>query len=211
MIAGIVLAAGTASRMGPQKLLLPVGGQSLIRLSLERLLASSLDDVVVVLGREAEAVGAALAGLRVRTVVNPAFAEGLSTSLRAGLDALDPAVEAAVVALGDQPLPDPAVVERLVAAYRGSGRPIVVPTYRGARGHPVLFAAEVFAELRAVRGDQGAREVIARDPDRVAVVPLDLPAPRDVDTWEDYRELLTEAARAQERSGAGGRPRPGVQ
>lgn len=190
MIAGIVLAAGAASRMGPQKLLLPVGGQSLIRLSLERILAAPLDDVVVVLGREAEAVQTALAGLPIRTVVNPDFAAGLSTSLRAGLDAQDAGVEAVIVALGDQPIPDPRVIARLIDAYRSSGKPIVVPAYRGERGHPVLFAASVFPELRRVVGDQGAREVIARDPERVAVVPVDLPQPLDVDTWEDYQTFL---------------------
>ena len=203
MIAGVVLAAGAASRMGPQKLLLPVGGQSLIRLSLERLLAAPLDEVVVVLGREAEAVGGALAGLPVRTVVNPAFAEGLSTSLRAGFDALGPGVEAAVVALGDQPLPDPGVIAGLIAAHRASGKPIVVPAYRGEWGHPVLFAASVFPELRRVSGDQGAREVIARDPARVAVVPVDLPSPRDVDTWEDYQALLEQVRGGSPGGGTG--------
>lgn len=203
MIAGIVLAAGAASRMGPQKLLLPVGGRSLIRLSLERILPAALDEVIVVLGREAEAVGAALAGLPIRTVVNPDFAGGLSTSLRTGLAALGPAVEAAVVALGDQPLPHSEVVARLVAVYRESGKPIVVPAYRGERGHPVLFAAPVFAELLAVTGDLGGREVIARDPDRVSVVPFDLPPPRDVDTWEDYQALLGQPAGSHGRSREG--------
>src|SRR5439155_2780177 len=103
MIAALVLAAGTSSRMGRQKLLLPMeGGRPLIRLSVERVVAAGLDDVVVVLGRDAEAVAAALAGLPARTVVNPDYAEGQSTSLRAGLAALGPATEAVVVALGDQ-------------------------------------------------------------------------------------------------------------
>lgn len=203
MIAGIVLAAGAASRMGPQKLLLPVGDRSLIRLSLERILSAALDEVIVVLGREAEAVGAALAGLPVRTVVNPDFAGGFSTSLRTGLAALGPAVAAAVIALGDQPLAHPEVVTRLVAAHRESGKPIVVPAYRGERGHPVLFAAPVFAELLAVTGDLGGREVIARDPDRVSVVPFDLPPPRDVDTWEDYQALLGQPRPAEERPATG--------
>lgn len=203
MIAGIVLAAGTASRMGPQKLLLPVGGQSLIRLSLEQILAAPLDDVVVVLGREAEAVGATLAGLPIRTVVNPDFAAGLSTSLRAGIEAQPAGIEAVIVALGDQPIPDPSVVGRLIAAHRASGKPIAVPSYRGERGHPVLFAASVFPELRRVVGDQGAREVIARDPERVAVVPVDLPRPLDVDTWEDYRALLDQVRGGMKDGGQG--------
>lgn len=190
MIAGVVLAAGLSSRLGRQKLLLPLEkGGALIRLSVERVLAAGLDDVVVVLGRDAEAVGAALAGLAVRTVVNPRYADGQSTSLRAGLDALPPEAEAAVIALGDQPLPEPGLIDRLVAAFRESGRPIVVPRYRDGRGNPVLFAASVFDELRAVTGDQGGRAVVARDASRVAEVAVDAPMPPDVDTWADYEAL----------------------
>lgn len=194
MIAAVVLAAGMSSRMGGQKLLLPVEeGRPLIRLSVERVLAAGLDDVVVVLGREAEAVTAALAGLPVRMVLNPRYAEGQSTSLRAGLDALPPEAEAAVIALGDQPLPDPALIRRLVAAFHASGRPIVVPRYRDGRGNPVLFAASLFDELRAVGGDQGGRAVIARAAARVAEVAVDAPMPPDVDTWTDYEALRRDA------------------
>ena len=161
----------------------------LVRLSVERVLAAGLEDVVVVLGQDAEAVCRALAGLPARMVVNPRHAEGQSTSLQAGLRALAPGTEAVVVALGDQPLPDPGLVGRLVAAFRESGRPIVVPRYRDGRGHPVLFAAVVFPELHAVTGDQGGRAVIACDEGRVTEVPVDAPVPPDVDTWDDYRAL----------------------
>jgi molybdenum cofactor cytidylyltransferase len=123
----------------------------------------------------------------VRTVVNSRYAEGQSTSLRAGLDALRPGTVAAVVALGDQPLPDPDVIRRLVAAFRATGRPIAAPVYRDGRGNPVLFAASLFGELGAVTGDRGGREVVARDPARVAEVSVDAPMPADIDTPEDYR------------------------
>jgi molybdenum cofactor cytidylyltransferase len=192
MIAAIVLAAGASTRMGRQKLTLPMrDGRPLARVSVEQVLAAGLDDVIVVLGREAEAVALSLQGLRVRTVVNPHYAEGQSTSLRAGLDALHPTTTAAVIALGDQPLPDPGVIGRLVAAFRTTRQSIVVPVYRDGRGNPVLFAATLFAELRAVTGDRGGREVIARDPGRVAEVALDAAMPADIDTPEDY-----DAARA---------------
>jgi len=176
--------------MGRQKLLLPVeGGQALIRLSVERVLAAGLDDIVVVLGRDAEAVGAALEGLPMRTVVNPRYAEGQSTSLRAGIDALPSATEAVVIALGDQPLPDPSLIGHLTAAFHQGTTPIVVPRYRDGRGHPVLFAASLFDELRAVTGDQGGRAVIAQDPARVAEVAVDASMPSDIDTWNDYQAL----------------------
>jgi molybdenum cofactor cytidylyltransferase len=119
-------------------------------------------------------------------VVNLRYTEGQSTSLRAGLDALRPGTDAAVIALGDQPLPDPAVIRRLVAAFRSGGRPVTVPIYRNGRGNPVLFSAALFDELRAVTGDRGGREVIARDSSRVGEVSIDLPMPPDIDTPEDY-------------------------
>jgi molybdenum cofactor cytidylyltransferase len=176
--------------MGRQKLTLPMpDGRPLIRVAVEQVLAAGLDDTVVVLGEDAEAVGATLSGLPVRTVVNPHYAEGQSTSLRAGLDALRAGTAAAVVALGDQPLPDPDVIRRLVTAFRATGRPIAVPVYRNGRGNPVLFAAALFEELRAVRGDRGGRGVIARDPARIAEVPVDAPMPADVDTPADYEAV----------------------
>ena len=187
MIAVIVLAAGASTRMGRQKLTLPLpDGRPLVRAAVELVLAADLDDVVVVLGREAEAVASALRGLPIRTVVNPRYAEGQSTSLRAGLDALAQDTEAAVVALGDQPLPDPRLLRQLVEAFRASGRPIVAPLYRDGRGNPVLFASSVFDELRRVEGDRGGRPVVARDLERVAEVPVDAPMPADIDTPEDY-------------------------
>ena len=191
MIAAIVLAAGASTRMGRQKLTLPMrDGRPLVRVAVEQVLAAGLDDVVVVTGRDAEAVAAALTGLPVRIATNPRYADGQATSLRVGLDALRSGTTAVVIALGDQPLPEPDVIRRLVASFRASGRPIAVPVYRGARGNPVLFAATLLGELRAVTGDQGGRTVVARDPARVAEVPIDLPTPVDIDSPEDYERAL---------------------
>ncbi len=198
MIAAIVLAAGSSTRMGRQKLTLPMpDGRALVRLAVEQVLAAGLDETVVVVGADADAVSAALIGLPIRTVVNPRYAEGQSTSLRTGLDALPPETEAVVIALGDQPLPDPGVIRRLATAFQETGRPIAVPVYRDGRGNPVLFGAALFDELRRVTGDQGGRGVITNDPDRVAEVRVDAPLPADVDTPEDY-----EATRRASRPGA---------
>lgn len=186
MIVAIVLAAGASTRMGRQKLTLPLGdGRPLVRVAVERVLEAGLDDVVVVTGRDSEAVGSALRSLAVRMTHNPRYAEGQSTSLRVGLDALAPGTEAVVVALGDQPA-DPRVIRRLVATFQATHRPIAVPVYRDGRGNPVLFAAELFGELRGVTGDRGGRDVIARDSARVAEVAVAAPMPADIDTPEDY-------------------------
>ena len=182
MIIGLVLAAGASRRFGSQKLLAPSGGIPLARRSVEALLASALDEIVVVLGADADAVGASLAGLRVRAVTNPDYADGMSTSLRVGVDALPPQARAAVVALADQPAVGATLVDALIDRYRSTGGPIVAPLYRGGvRGNPVLFERSVFPELRAITGDEGGRSVIARDPGRVVLAEVDVEMPGDVD------------------------------
>jgi len=189
VIAGIVLAAGSARRFGSQKLLATLDGVPLARRSVEALLAGPLDEVVVVVGSDAAAVAASLAGLPVLVVTNPAYGEGMSTSLRAGLEALGPDCEAALVALADQPGVDASIVHRLVDRYRAARAPIVAPLYRGGvRGTPILFDRSLFAELRAVTGDEGCRSVVARDPSRVALVEMDIEMPRDVDRPEDLTD-----------------------
>jgi molybdenum cofactor cytidylyltransferase len=186
VIAGILLAAGTSQRFGSQKLLAPVDGRPLVRLTVERLLATALDDIVIVLGSDATAVGAALSGLDVRTVTNAHYAAGMSTSLRAGLAALPQNADAALVALADQPGVGAPIVDRLLARYRASRIAIVAPVYRGGvRGNPVLFDRALFDELRAVTGDEGGRSVVARDPSRVAPVEFDIEMPQDVDVPAD--------------------------
>ncbi len=191
MIAGIVLAAGASSRFGEQKLLMPLDGKPIVRRTVEMTLASQVEHTVVVLGQEAELMRQALAELPVQCLVNPSYREGMSTSLRAGIGALPAATEAALIVLGDQPGVAPAILDGLIAAYRQSRKPIVVPIYEGGtRGNPVLFDASIFPELLEVTGDQGAREVIARDAGRVAPVTFPVPMPPDVDSRADYEALL---------------------
>jgi len=188
-VTAVVLAAGAASRFGGQKLLAPLSGRPVIRRTVENVLAASLTDILVVLGADAEAVRAALDGLPVRFVLNPDYRDGMSTSLRRGIEALDPAARAALIVLGDQPAVAPEVMRRVVAAQRETGKPIAAPVYGGVQGNPVVFAREVFAELEALRGDRGGREVVRRDPARVALVQVAAGMPRDVDTPEDLEAL----------------------
>lgn len=188
MIAAVVLAAGLARRMGRPKLLLPLGGRPLLRHAVEGV-RPHVDDVVVVTGPDSPAVALALAGLDVRFAVNPRPEAGQGASIAAGVSALRPATRAVLIVLGDQPRVPREVVPALIEAWRRTGRPVVTPVYRGVAAPPVLFAAEVFGELRALTGDAGARSVVEARPERVERVAVDAPAPADVDTPEDYARL----------------------
>lgn len=192
MIAGIVLAAGRSSRLGRNKQLLPLHGQPLLRHTLRRVLASRLDAVILVVGHEADAVREAARGLPVTVVSNPDYAEGQSTSVRAGLAALPPNTEAAVFILGDQPGTDGEVIDALIDAWRESGAPVVAPRFTDRTGNPVLFDRRVFPEFDALTGDTGAKPVVAahRRAGDLLLVPIEQPAPRDVDTDEDFNALL---------------------
>lgn len=189
MIAAILLAAGRATRFGSQKLLAPLDGEPLVRSVARRLLDAPLDEVLVVVGSEGAEVRAALEGLPLRIVENPAFADGMSSSLHAGVRALAPGTDAALVVLGDQPGVTPSLVGALVTEWRRSGLPIVAPLYVRERGTPVLFAAAIFPELLGVEGDDGTRSVVERDAGRVALVRFGRDTPADVDTAEDLARL----------------------
>ena len=194
-VAAVVLAAGASSRFGAQKLLASLGGAPVVRLAVERVLAAEVDSVTVVLGREADAVRAALDGLPLRFAVNARWAAGMSTSLRAGVSAAAADGPGAIlVALGDQPAVPREVFGRLLSVWRERRPPIVAPVYEGVRGNPVLFDAAVFGELLAVTGDEGARAVIAADAGRVALVELPFPMPADIDTVVDLERMASRAA-----------------
>lgn len=190
-VSGIILAAGASSRMGQPKQLLPLSGEPLLSHAIRAALASKLAEVVVVLGYQAEAITAAIGPLGHKTVVNTSYAEGQSTSVRAGLAAIDSASDAVLFLLGDQPEVSVAVVDGLIEAFAGHVSAIVVPQYGDTRGHPVLFGRELFAELDAVSGDMGAREVMARHRDSLVLVSFpETPAPPDVDTPAAYEALI---------------------
>lgn len=195
MIAGVVLAAGLSRRMGRPKLLLDWGGKPVIRLVVEQVRAAGVDELLVVVGHEGAAIRGALSGLALRFVQNPDPEAGQGSSITCAVSTLAPLTEAILVALGDQPTLPPEVMPRLLETYGRTGKAIVAPVYRGVQGNPVVFASTVFAELRALTGDRGARGVVERDPARVAFVPFDLPMPPDLDTPEQYEGLRPPGAR----------------
>jgi molybdenum cofactor cytidylyltransferase len=171
-LAAVVLAAGRSTRMGgPNKLLEEIGGVSVVRRTAEAVIAAGYAPVVVVTGHMREGVEAALAGVPVRFVHNPRFGEGLSTSLAAGIAAVPPEADGALVALGDMPAAPAELLRRLAAAFDpDAGRAVVVPVRDGRRGNPVVWARRFFAALQALEGDAGAKSLIGENAEVVAEV-----------------------------------------
>jgi len=171
-VAALVLAGGQSRRMGgPNKLLAEIAGKPLVRRVVEQALASRAKPVIVVTGHQREKVEAALAGLPVMFSHNPDFADGLSTSLKAGMAALPEDADAAVVCLGDMPQVDAALIDRLSDAFDPErGALIVAPTFGGKRGNPVVWARRFFPELAALQGDVGARHLIGAHADALVEV-----------------------------------------
>lgn len=195
-VTALVLAAGRSSRMGPtNKLLAEVNGAPLVARAVDAALASQAATVIVVTGHQGESVARALADRPVTFVHNPAFAEGLSSSLRAGLAAVPSESDAVVVCLGDMPRVASAVIDRLIAAYSPlEGRAICIPTTHGKQGNPVLWDRAFFTEMAALSGDAGAKRLIGQHADRLCEVPVDdAGILYDVDT-PDLLARFTEAA-----------------
>ncbi len=197
-IAAVVLGAGRSSRMGgPNKLLAEIKGKPLVRIVTEAALASRARPVIVVTGHQRDKVEAALAGLPVKFVHNPLFADGLGTSLKAGIAALPAEADGAIVCLGDMPQVDAVLIDRLIGAFDPNhGALVVVPTIDGKRGNPVVWSRRFFPDLMTVEGDVGARYLIGRYTEAVAEVPLTgTAALTDVDTPEALEAVRAELER----------------
>ncbi|HEY2374675.1 MAG TPA: nucleotidyltransferase family protein [Gemmatimonadaceae bacterium] len=207
MIATVLLAAGSARRFdGTQKLLATVRSGdaevALVRHSIAGLLGAGLREIVVVIGRDAEAVRQSLDGVEVRFALNPDYAAGMSTSLRKGVVEafrLWPNADGVLVALGDQPLTGTGIIEALLSNALDDDahvrHAIVAPRFRGEVGNPVLFARGLVPELLEVSGDRGGRAVLERDESRVCYVDFDRAMPADVDTVSDLA-VLTNISRS---------------
>ncbi|HEY0944011.1 MAG TPA: nucleotidyltransferase family protein [Opitutaceae bacterium] len=192
----VLLAAGGSLRMGRPKQLLPLEGRPLLVRAAEAALASPAWPVVVVLGAQADAIRPALARLPVLIAENPAWAEGMASSLRAGLgvlDAFSTHIDAAIFALCDQPAFSADTIRRLIAAQQATGRSMVAARYGGHLGAPALFLRSHFHALTTLTGDQGARQLlVTAAPDAVAAVDLpelavDLDTPADWAAWNADR------------------------
>lgn len=198
-IAGVILAAGQSRRMGPiNKLLAEIDGKPMVMHAIEAVSAVTDSTVIVVTGHEENAVQAALQGTNVRFVYNPEYARGLSTSLKAGIEAIEGDYDGALVCLGDMPGIGPAHLERLIAAFApDKEQEICVPTFNGKRGNPVLWHKNFFPAIKALSGDVGARHLIGENPNQVIEVPMDDDAIlTDLDTPEVLADYIAKREQA---------------
>jgi molybdenum cofactor cytidylyltransferase len=189
-VGAVILAAGEAKRFGSQKLLAQFDGRALVEHVIAAANESSLTDVVVVVGADADQVTHVAMG-RARIVLNPDYATGQSSSLQAGLRALADDIDAAVVLLGDVPGVTSALIEALIAKHRETGAPAVASRWNAAMSPPVLLHRDLFGAAAALRGDVGMRDVLAgRDDVAVVEVTGDLGVLGDVDTPEDQARII---------------------
>jgi molybdenum cofactor cytidylyltransferase len=190
-VTGIILAAGTSTRMGRTKQLLPFRGQTILECVVDNALASDLHQVVVVLGHDSEALERLLTNRDITVIHNHHYEKGQSSSLKVGLRILTEEVDAALFLLGDQPLITPEIINLLLAAYKSSPCPIVLPVFKGRRGNPALFSRETFPRLATLKENCGARTLFEEYAERILKVPVSDPAIHfDIDTEENYRQLL---------------------
>ena len=195
-VAAIVLAAGRGTRFGESpKLLAELAGKPLVRHAVDAALGGGLAPVLVIVGHREAEIRTALAGSEVIFVLNAAYADGLSTSLKAGFAALPPSADAAIVLLGDMPRVPPELVRNLAQAWQDAGRPdAVVPTWEGRRGNPVLLSRSLAPELERLSGDVGAGPLLRGRADVFEVPVTDEAVTLDVDTPATLDRLSGQAS-----------------
>lgn len=209
--AALILAAGRSSRMGEgrYKLLLPLGDRPVLAHVIQAALDSQARPIILVTGHQSTQIQSQLAQYlpHIMLVENPDYQQGMSTSLRVGVQALTSlntsptstySIDSVIVLTGDQPLITPAIIDSLIKQRQTTGKRIVASFYEGKRRNPVLFAADLFPELLHVTGDEGGRSVIEQHRQEIAKVEHDdIPASYDVDTWEAYQQVVAAWERRQ--------------
>jgi molybdenum cofactor cytidylyltransferase len=186
VISAIVLAAGKSERMGSPKALLPISGRTFLENILDSISRTSIEATVVVVGHHRKEIEAAI---KLKSVVfNKDYEKGMITSFQAGIRALSCDTSGAFLFLVDHPLVEPATVEAMIANLAPNR--IILPTFEGRRGHPVLFSSEVLEEILDLPSSEGANIVVRKNPDRIVEVPVSAPGILvDIDTPEQFEKL----------------------
>ena len=213
----VILAAGRSSRMGEAKQLLRLGEHTVLGQVLENVRGSGVKDIVLVLGHEAEKIRERISTENLNVVINESYQQGMGTSLGAGLAALPPGVDAALIILADQPFIRPKTLGLIMDQYKRSSAQIVIPTYKGFRGNPVLLDRSVFSEVMALTGDIGCRAIfgnhlegIVKQPVEDIGILLDLDDKEDFELMRDFRTGSVSEKVLIETANRGGREIPGT-
>ncbi len=203
-VAAVVLAAGMSRRMGTPKQLLRMGDETILQRTLRNVRDSNVGEIILVLGHAADDVRKTIAKEGVVVVVNSDYQQGMGTSLRTGLAAVD--AEAALIVLADQPWISPDTFNRLIECHQERKPQIIVPIFRGFRGNPVLLDRSVFAEVKALRGDVGCRAIFGDHTEGIVKLPVDDPGILlDIDSRDDLESMSGAAERdASEKSSESG-------
>jgi len=190
-VSAILLAAGESKRMGKPKLLLPLGGGTVLGQTVDNLLSSNADEVIVVLGANTQEMKKAITGKPVKVVFNPDYRQGMSTSLITGLKQVSTRAQRVMVALCDQPFIEKKTYNKLVNESLNSDKGITVPLYKTKRGNPIIFAIGYKEELMQLKGDIGGREILRKHPDDILEVAVDSGSIYiNLNTMGDYRSIL---------------------
>jgi molybdenum cofactor cytidylyltransferase len=186
-VSAILLGAGESKRMGQDKLSLPWGKKTVLEQCLRNLLRSDVEELIVVLSPRSGRMGNEWREPKIKTVKNSNPGAGMSSSIRRGLEVLDPSSHGILIALGDQPFIGTRTINVLIQAFVRGKRTIVVPSFRGMPGHPVIFHQRYLKQLFNLRGDAGGRSIIEKYPEEVGLVRVRSEAvTKDIDTWDDY-------------------------
>jgi molybdenum cofactor cytidylyltransferase len=194
-VAGILLAAGTSSRMGSNKLLFELEGESVLRRAAKRALAGGLSPLVVVLGHESDKAARELEGLPCEWALNPLYEQGINSSLKSGIMAVQGfKATAALVMLADMPFVTSEMIAEMIARYRTTEAPLVISNYDGINAPPMVYDRSLFTELLMMTGEGCGRQVVKRHKSEAEVLPWPVAALADLDVPEDYARVKSESA-----------------
>ena len=188
-ISAILLGAGKSKRMGVDKLLLPWGRKTVLKHCFDTLFRSEVQEVVVILGIQNKGIRNLFQGWKTKVITNPHSDKGMSTSIKKGIQSIHPSSNGILIALGDQPFLKTRTVNALIRTFGQGKDGIIIPSFRGRRGHPVIFDRRYERELLNLKGDVGGRSIIERYPEDVRVIPVkSIGVVKDIDTCQDYKE-----------------------
>jgi len=188
-VAGILLAAGTSSRMGSNKLFFELNGESVLRGAVRRALAGGLSPLMVILGHEPDKARWEIEDLPCQWALNPLYEQGINSSLKSGVKAVPPEARAAMVLLADMPFVSPEMIAAMIARYRASAAPLVISDYEGVNAPPMLYDRSLFPELLAMTGEGCGRQVVKSHRGEAEVLSWPAAALADLDVPDDYDRL----------------------